>query len=263
MILNKYEDFMQFIPTTFDSNQDVELYKEWVDIAELQAEMNFFGTALYNKIVELPENDSFKKLCQRYICHFALFEAIPNLDLILTNNGFAVVGGNGSQFVPASKDRVAALRLQEDIWQEKFKEMIICKLAQMKDFFELWEVKQPYVKSLFFGMNDLTMFTRSDGSRNPDSYREKAAGLNQWFEPLIYPAVSKDLCTAIIYRQYAGTITDKEKQLLEMIKQAAGLLIRTPDPSQSEVRLATKILASANAFIRRDRSEERRVGKEC
>ena len=89
MILSNYEEFMQFVPTTFDSNQDIELFREWVDIAEYTAGFNLFGTELYQAISALPDNDNFRVLCKRYICHSALYEAIPNLDLILTPNGFA------------------------------------------------------------------------------------------------------------------------------------------------------------------------------
>lgn len=47
-------------------------------------------------------------LLGRYQCRRAAYESLPHIDLVLTPNGFAVVGNQ--HFTPASQQRVAALR---------------------------------------------------------------------------------------------------------------------------------------------------------
>ena len=191
MILSNYEEFMQFVPTTFDSNQDIELFREWVDIAEYTAGFNLFGTELYQAISALPDNDNFRVLCKRYICHSALYEAIPNLDLILTPNGFAVVGGSNSQFVPASKDRVAALRLQEDVWTEKFREMIIRRIAISPGLFKLWTKKEAFAGNLFVGYDDFRTYCAADDMRNPVVYSQAVTRFAKWSVSIIYLLLSR------------------------------------------------------------------------
>ena len=46
----------------------------------------------------------------RYICLDAFYQAIPGLDLILTDTGFGIV--NNQNISPASRDRVESLRVQ-------------------------------------------------------------------------------------------------------------------------------------------------------
>lgn len=53
--------------------------------------------------------DRIKHCVEAYVCNRALYNAIPSLDLVLTNNGFGVV--NTRDIIPAIPERVNRLRL--------------------------------------------------------------------------------------------------------------------------------------------------------
>lgn len=248
MILSNYEEFMKFIPTTFDSNQDVGLFSEWVDIAEQTASQELFGNDLYNHISCLPDLDNFRALCKRYICHQALFEAIPNLDLILTNNGFAVVGGSNSKYVPASKDRVAALRLQEDVWREKFKENIIRRLSINKKLHELWNtnpVLPGITDHLFVGYTDFRTFVPAEDMKDPEIYRQAHARTFKFLPEYIHSYISPEYYAELLEKQYSSVPTAPDYNILHAVKCAIGTLIRSDTPSESDVNAAIRIMESA------------------
>lgn len=248
MILSNYEEFMTFIPTTFDANQDTKLYSEWIDIAELTAMQDLFGEDLYNHICNLSESDNFRILCKRYICHHTLYEAIPNLDLILTNNGFAVVGGSSSNYVPASKDRVAALRLQEDIWQEKFRENIIRRLSVVAELQTLWR-KSPTLPSitdhLYIGYNDFRTFVPAPDLKDPEVYRQAHARTFKFLSEYIYPYISSRYYAELIEKQYSGITETPDYTILHAVKCAIGTLIRSNAPTQSDINAAVRTMESA------------------
>lgn len=248
MILSNYEEFMKFIPTTFDANQDVSLFSEWVDISEQTVLQELFGEELYNHICELPEEDNFRLLCKRYICHQTLFEAIPNLDLILTNNGFAVVGGNSSQYIPASRDRVAALRLQEDVWREKFKENIIRRLSINQNLYILWK-KSPALSGitdhLFVGYTDFRTFVPAEDMKDPEIYRQAHARTFKFLPEYIHSYISPEYYVELLEKQYSSVPTAPDYNILHAVKCAIGTLIRSDTPSESDVNAATRIMESA------------------
>ena len=65
-------------------------------------------------VIKIPEDYAGDALVEAYVYRQAAWQALPHLDLVLTDNGFAVVSNNN--LAPASRDRVAALheRLREE-----------------------------------------------------------------------------------------------------------------------------------------------------
>lgn len=247
-ILSNYEEFMKFIPTTFDANQDISLFSEWVDISEQTASLRLFGEDLYNHICNLPDSDNFRILCKRYICHQALFEAIPNLDLILTNNGFAVVGGSNSKYVPASKDRVAALRLQEDVWREKFKENIIRRLSINKELHELWNnnpVLHNITDHLFVGYSDFRTFVPAEDMKDPEIYRQAHARTFKFLPEYISSYISSDYYVELLNKQYSSVPATPDYTVLHAVKCTIGTLIRSNTPSESDKKAAIRTMEAA------------------
>ena len=62
----------------------------------------------------IPEDEGFSEVISAYVSLKAAYDVLPQLDLVLTENGFAVV--SNTNLAPASKDRVASLqeRLRKD-----------------------------------------------------------------------------------------------------------------------------------------------------
>lgn len=249
MILSNYDEFMKFIPTTFDASQDIGLFSEWVDIAELTAMEKLFGEKLYNHIESLPDDNNFRTLCKRYICHLALYEAIPNLDLVLTSNGFGVVGGgSGSKYLPASKDRVAALRFQEDIWKEKFRENIIRRLSVVPEYMELWKMNPALcviTNNLFVGYSDFRTYVAADDMRDPEIYRKAQARTPGLLAEYIHPYISPEYYRELLGKQYTSIITTPDYVILCAVKTAIGTLIRSNTPTGYDLNAAHSTMEAA------------------
>lgn len=248
MILSNYEEFMKFIPTTFDAGQDIGLFSEWVDIAEQTVMLELFGEELYSYTSDLPHDDNFRTLCKRYVCHLGLYEAIPNLDLVLTNNGFGVVGGNSSKYLPASKDRVAALRFQEDIWKEKFRENIIRRLSVVPEYLSLWK-KNPALcritENLFVGYSDFRTYVAADDMRDPEIYRKAQARTSGLLAEYIHPYISPEYYRELLEKQYTSIITTTDYTVLYAVKTAIGTLIRSNTPTGYDLNAVHRTMEAA------------------
>ena len=64
--------------------------------------------------LSIPEDEHLSEVVSAYVSLKAAYEVLPQLDLVLTENGFAVV--SNTNLAPASRDRVASLqeRLRKD-----------------------------------------------------------------------------------------------------------------------------------------------------
>lgn len=98
--------FEQYVPAFRDAES--RTYEAILPYMEL-----FRDNAYHSMKVPLDFPDTAK--VEAYIYRNAAHRALPHLDLVLTDNGFAVV--SNSNLAPASRDRVAAL--QERLREEK------------------------------------------------------------------------------------------------------------------------------------------------
>ena len=83
-----------------------DMLGDYIDVAESWLQHNILGSGL--KVDDL--NETLMIEAERFICLYSFYNAIPELDLILTDNGFGVV--NNDNVSPASADRVDKLRKQ-------------------------------------------------------------------------------------------------------------------------------------------------------
>lgn len=85
-------------------------------------------------VIKIPDDYAGDALVEAYVYRQAAWQALPHLDLVLTDNGFAVVSNNN--LAPASRDRVAAL--QERLREEKADArdlllMDLCRITAWRD----------------------------------------------------------------------------------------------------------------------------------
>ncbi|GAP73085.1 hypothetical protein SAMD00024442_6_49 [Candidatus Symbiothrix dinenymphae] len=104
-ILTDISQFTNYIPTATGSNLDD--LQSFLSEAEQWFESEIAGTDLYEYIAASAETTPVRKQAQTAICLKAYLTAIPFVDLIQTDNGFAVV--NNANHAPASKERVDKL----------------------------------------------------------------------------------------------------------------------------------------------------------
>ncbi len=107
MLIASIEDFVKSIPTATGSM--------WTDLEPFANSANatikalLVGSDLYDYIEALEDGDELKTTLCNLIAFQLYKNAIPFVDLIQTNNGFAVI--NNTNQAPASKERVERLIL--------------------------------------------------------------------------------------------------------------------------------------------------------
>lgn len=96
-----------FIPTV-EMKGEPTIFDDALEVAQDSIVSDILGYALEDILEKRNEEDKkLLKLCQRVISQQAFLQSIPDMDLVLTDAGFAVV--NNEQMAMASRDRVNAL----------------------------------------------------------------------------------------------------------------------------------------------------------
>ena len=110
--------FEQYVPAFRDSES--RTYEAILPYIE-----HYCDTA-YNEL-KVPEDFAGTDKVEAYVYRNAAYEALPHLDLVLTDNGFAVVSNNN--LAPASRERVNALheRLREE--KSKARDLLLLALS--------------------------------------------------------------------------------------------------------------------------------------
>lgn len=246
MILSDLQRFGKYITVAADI--DTAYVAEWLEMVDETERTGLFGDTLYEKICALPESDNFRILCEKYISHRGFYEAIPHLDLVLTNNGFGVVGGNGSKYVPASKDRVAALRLQEDIWSEKIRGFILSRIVAMESYLSSWQTSEAarnITGGLYFSYDDYRTYVPAEDMSNPEVYRKVLARVDRVLNVYVFPFISREQYGVLLEKQYNGSLDREERNVLADVKSAVGGMVRSDMPISSDIKQAHVILSRA------------------
>lgn len=98
--------FNTFLPASRGSSWNK--LEAFADLAESRLRNQFFGDAAVDHFKTLTTESVTGKMFARILTNLAYFEAVPFVDLIQTDTGFAIV--SNSNMAPASKERVAAVR---------------------------------------------------------------------------------------------------------------------------------------------------------
>ncbi len=107
MIVNGYAEMKTFLPA-MEMKGAPTLFDDALEVAQDSLAADIIGTDLEEQLeLRQPSDAKLLKLCQRIISQQAFLRSIPDLDLVLTDAGFAVV--NNEQTTMASRDRVQAL----------------------------------------------------------------------------------------------------------------------------------------------------------
>ena len=234
MILNDLNLFPEYISTF--KNADVLFVKEWVDIADQTAWARLLGDDVYNHVVTLPADDPLRVLCSRFVCHEAYYEAIPNLDLVQTNNGFAVIGKATSGTTPASRDRVASLRAREDAWREKFRQLIVEALIASPEINVRWQTSDAFrqtSRNLYLGFEDFSRYGAYDKAAD---YRGNLPIIGSLFAKQSLFYFGSEYAAELLKKQYTGTLNDYDNQALPLIKIAiGGILTGNPETATRQL----------------------------
>lgn len=107
MIVTGFSEMKRFLPSIEMKGQPT-VFDDALEMAQDALVSEILGHDLELLIERnLPEDAKLRRICQRIISVQAFLKSIPEMDLVLTDSGFAVISNN--DLAPASKERVASL----------------------------------------------------------------------------------------------------------------------------------------------------------
>ena len=247
MILKTLEQFQKAIPTAvaIENFSDVEPY---IRSAELWIRNQVLGKDLYDLVdalvdpVEAGDNADLLQLCRSVIGNHSFWDAIPFLDLVLTNNGFAVISAQNK--VPASKERVDRLRENCLVRRDSEVELLIAFLEDHPDFHDEWKGSPAYsvmTDCLIRTATELAQYGNWEGTRR--DFLKLRPKLIQETMNRLEPVFSSDYINELIEKQRDNDVTDGDLKVITLLKYALGCLVN------GNTEAAEKIAGDALRYI--------------
>lgn len=244
MIISTIEGFTEAIPTA--NGTDFDVLKPYVLDAETELRsVQIFGSALFDHIADLDHDNILWILLRNTVANLAYWYAIPFVDLIQTNNGFAVV--SSSNQAPASKERVERLMAQCDAMVDRNLDLLIIQIMATPLVLAKWDesaLKQ-FTSCLFVTGADYAGYTMAKSSRT-DFLKAKPIMLNAQ-DTVLAPAISRAYLDELIVKNRTRIwavadlpVVDACKQVLSMI--AAGKI-------DQAVKRLNQLLANMESLI--------------
>lgn len=243
MILRTLEQFQKAIPTAvaIENFSDIEPY---IASAERWIKAQVMGAPLYTLAAdsESDADSELIELCRSVVANHAFWEAIPFLDLVLTNNGFAVISAQNK--VPASKERVDRLREQCLVRRDSETELLIAFLEDHTAYHDAWEGSQAYsvmTGCLIRTATELQQYGNWEGSRR-DFLKLRPLLIHETMTR-IEPMFSTDYINELIEKQRDGDETSDDLKIITMLKYTLGCL------ANGNSEAAAKIAGDALRYI--------------
>lgn len=227
MIVNGYKEMKPFLPAMMMKGSP-SIFDDALETAQDSLVTEILGVDLEARLEEQREEDAkLLKLCKRIISRQAFLSSIPELDLILTDSGFAVV--NNEQMTMASKDRVQALTISLRQKLDEGKDALILYLLKTPEY-ESWRGTEEFDRLsdgliMTFGeFKDAAVLNNASAAAYPKSWSDfydLNSALNVALMTDVASYISKDYASEILEK-----IRDKEiflpseKKALKLIKTA-------------------------------------------
>jgi len=228
MILKTLSEFQKAVPTTAGT-EDFSDFEPYIRSAELWIKSNVLGKTLYDAIIDAssastdPDEDLIR-LCQNVIGNHAYWDAIPFLDVVHTESGFAIISAQNK--VPASKERVERLREQCLIRRDNEVEYLIAYLEENSRYHTAWKSSAAYSilsDCLISTAAELKQFSQWDGTRKdfmllrPKMIQETMTKLE--------PVFSKEYIEELIEKQRGYELSGDDLKIINLLKKVLGCLL--------------------------------------
>jgi len=227
MIVNGYAEMKTFLPA-MEMKGAPTLFDDALEVAQDNLVADIIGANLEERLeLRQPSDSKLLKLCQRVISQQAFLRSIPDLDLVLTDAGFAVV--NNEQTTMASRDRVQALTVNLQAKLDESKDALVLYLLSAAAYRD-WRGTEEFARLsdgliLTYGeFKDAAVLNNVTAAAYPKSWGEFLE-LNS----ALNVALMTD-CASYISKDYAEEIIEKirddetflpvEKKVLKLVKIA-------------------------------------------
>lgn len=172
MLITTLDEAKKYVPSS--AIQRFDVIEQFIENAERKEIKPVLGTALYNDLLDSYEGsgemeDIYLDLLpfvQRALIHFAYYDAIHVLDVIPTQQGFAIV--NNSNMAPASANRVEAFKKSMLKAAYGGIESLLQHLEENKSDFSSWTESSFYSEKtghLLTSARDFDNYVKIDESR--------------------------------------------------------------------------------------------------
>lgn len=248
MILKTLSEFQSVVPTAAGT-EDFSDFEPYIRSAELWIKRNVLGKTLYDAIIDSssastePDEDLIR-LCQNVIGNHAYWDAIPFLDVVHTESGFAIISAQNK--VPASKERVERLREQCLIRRDNEVEYLIAYLEENSQYHTAWKSSAAYSilsDCLISTAAELKQFSQWDGTRK--DFMLLRPKMNQETMTKLEPVFSKDYIEELIEKQRSQELSGDDLKIMNLLKQVLGCLL------SDNHHAAEKIMEDALLYIDR------------
>lgn len=195
--------------------------------AERWAKNTFTGDTVWQILEQRSDSDTTKQVLQLLVVHDAFARAIPNLDLILTPNGFGIV--SNTNIAPASKDRVE--RLIDSILDNRDDDisLLLDELPKIEGWISTSQGE-------YFTATLFTTLSITRTLPKPDNYRTRWDYYQFLHEKLVViekeiadKYVSPELISALRTEQFSLAAASLRKKIIPSLKALELLLLRNPE----------------------------------
>lgn len=207
-----------------------EKLQPYLEEAERWARNTFTGEAVWQLIEQRSDSDTTKQVLQQVIIHDAFARAIPNLDVILTPNGFGIV--SNTNIAPASKERVD--RLIDSILDNRDDDIhqLLVELPKVEGWI-LTSQGEYFTATLFPTLSITKILPRPDKYKTRWDYyqflHEKMVVVEK---ALADKYVSPELISALRIEHVNGAAAYLRNNLINSVKAVEVMLIKNPEEKQ-------------------------------
>lgn len=253
MIVNGYKEMKPFLPAVMMKGTP-SLFDDALEVAQASLVSEIIGSDLEAKLEDRQDEDlKLLKLCQRVISQQAFLSSIPELDLVLSDSGFAVI--NNEQMAMASKDRVQALANSLQMKIDEGKDALILYLIRTMAY-EAWRGTEEFARLsdgliLTYGeFKDsavLNNITASAYPKNWGDFYDLNSALNVALMTDVASYISKDYAEEILEKiRDKETFLPIEKKALKFIKTAVCAYALSDSKTGLEQTLAAVAVMKSN-----------------
>ena len=199
MLINGLIEIKNYLPS-ITLKGDQALFDDTIDIVENELTSDILGHAIYARLAEDNDDDAILlNLVKRYIAIRAFVIVVPDLNVVLTEAGFAVE--NSDRLAPASKQRIDDLIYSLQSRADMTLNAIIELLVSSPSYDDEWRSTSQYERisaGLIYSYSDFcknAVLTPEVRDNYPDGYGRFAT---------LYPAMAMIVKTKIA--KYIGDV---------------------------------------------------------
>lgn len=228
MIIKNFLQVKKYLPS-ITIKSDISSLDDMVSETEQELVNDILGEELHEKLVQNKEEDrALIIMCERIIALRGFEKAIPDLDLVLTQSGFAV--HNSEAMSPASKERVKSLINSVQARADNAIDNLIKYLITSTKYDDIWRTTVQFERitagfiSSYSEFKEYAQYTHEKATLYPKNYSEFKrlyTSFNLAVIGEIASYISIDYCTNLLekYRD-REPLSLNEQYVLSLIRYA-------------------------------------------